>query len=204
MSLNLSFSNKFKKVETPAESEEDIQKKKNKAAKANPLLNTKTDPYVDDNDAYQPRISRADRYEYWLKLLPNRGPRRPLPKAFQSWKSKEIANVNEDSNYYYIHVFLFNLIKSRSWDHRYINLFIIWILLIIFFVDGWAEQLAPFLVDLNTGNQLLAIPPLLMFICQLVPFLGMIYFITHCNDLVHYRAIKEIGSWVSNGLCMWI
>jgi len=197
MSLNLSFSNKFKKVETPVESEEDIQKKKNKAAKANPLLNAKTDPYVDDNDAYQPRISRADRYEYWLKLLPNRGPRRPLPKAFKSWKSKEIASVNEDANYYFIHVFLFNLIKSRSWDHRYINLFILWMLLIIFFVDGWAEQLAPFLVDLNTGNQLLAIPPLLMFICQLVPFLGMVYFITHCNDLVNYRAIKEIGSWVS-------
>eukprot|EP01032_Pedospumella_encystans_P009840 gene9840-11553_t len=194
MSINLSFSNKFKKVEAPAETEEDA-KKKNKATKQNPLLNTKTDPYVDDNDAYVPRISRADRYEYWMKLLPNRGPRRPLPKAFVSWKSKEIAMVNEEANYYRIYSIMFNIVKSKSWDHRYINLFIIWILLIVFFVDGWAESMAPFLIDLNTGNQLLAVPPFLMFITQLVPFLGMMYFITHCNDLVHYRAIKEIGSW---------
>lgn len=195
MSINLSFSNKFKKTETPAA--EDETKKKNKAAKQNPLLNTKTDPYVDDNDLYVPRISRMDRYDYWLKLLPNRGPRRPLPKAFVSWKSRELASVNEQANYYRIHIVLFNIVKNKNWDHRYINLFIVWILLIIFFVDGWADNLAPFLVEYNTGNQILAIPPFLMFITQLIPFLGMLYFITHCNDLVHFKAVKEIGTWVS-------
>lgn len=199
MSINLSFANKFKKAEAPAEDgAEDNTKKKKSAAKQNPLLNTKTDPYVDDNENYVTRISMADRYEYWLKLLPNRGPRRPLPKAFISWRSRELASINEQANYHRIHTMLFNIISSKNWDHRYINLFILWILLIIFIVDGWADSLAPFLVDLNAGNQLLAIPPLLMFITQIIPFLGMIYFITHCNDLVHYRAVKEIGSWVSH------
>lgn len=202
MSVNLSgsfsFSNKFKKEE-PAE--EEVQKKRNNVAKVNPLLNTKTDPYVDDNEAYTPKISRAVKYEYWKQLLPNKGSRRPLPKAFVSWKSKEIAEVNEEANYARFYTYSFNFLRSRMWDQWCINLFIVWLLLVIFFVDGWAESLAPSVASMNEGNQILIIPPFLMFITQLIPFVGMLYFISNCNDLVHFRAVKEMGSWVSKLIC---
>lgn len=197
MSVNLSgsfsFSNKFQKKEV---AEEETQKKKT-GAKLNPLLNSKTDPYVDDNEAYVPRISRAVKYEYWKALLPNRGPRRPLPKSFVSWKSREIADVNEEANYARVYLYGFNFIRSGTWDQRFLNLFIIWLLLIVFFVDGWAETLAPSVATMNAGNQILVIPPFIMFITQLIPFLGMLYFISNCNDLVHFKAVKEMGTWVS-------
>ena len=56
---------------------------------------------------------------------------------------------------------------------------------------------------MNSANQIIALPLFLMFLCQLVPFFGMLYFITHCNDLVHFKAIKGIGTWVSaTSLCV--
>ena len=194
LSVNLSFSNKFKK---PDEDAQQKDQKKKSAAKQNPLLNTKTDPYVDDNEAYTQRISKADKYAYWMALLPNRGPRRPLPKGFQSWKQREIASLNQQANYHWFYIRSFNFFSSVNWDHRSINLFIIFLILVIFFMDGYAEQYAPTVSALNTGNQILAVFPFLIFICQLIPFLGMLYFIGNCNDLVHFKAIKEIGKWVS-------
>ena len=197
MSINLSanlgsFSNKFKKTE---ESEEDKQKK-NRAAKQNPLLNAVTDPYVDDNEAFKTRISKLDKYEYWTTLLQNRGVRRPLPKGFKSWRQREIASVNEQSNYSKFHVRMFDFISSANWDHRSINIFILWLFLVVFYVDGYALSMHPPLITWNSKNQIVAVGPLLIFFCQLVPFLGMLYFISHCNDLVHFKAIKGIGSWV--------
>lgn len=193
LSVNLSFSNKFKKADP---TEEEAQKKKN-GAKQNPLLNAKTDPYVDDNEAFQPRISRADKYEYWRALLPNKGARRPLPKAFISWKSKEIADVNEEANYSRVYLYSFNFIRNGMWDQRFLNLFIVFLVLVVFFVDKWADSLAPSVAHMNAGNQIIVIPPILMFLTQLIPCLGMMYFVSNGNDLVHFRAVKEMGSWVS-------
>jgi hypothetical protein len=192
MSMNLSsFSNKFKKAEPAAE------EKKNKGAKLNPLLNVKTDLYVDDNEAYKTRISKEDKLQYWTQLLPNRG-RRPLPKAFKSWKLKEISSVNEKLNYPWYYLYMFGFIKSVNWDHRCLNLFIVWILLCIFFLDGWAAMVSPQAVSYNAGNQILMLFPLLMAITQAIPFLGTWYFISHCNDLVHFQALQDIGNWVSS------
>jgi hypothetical protein len=197
MSVNLSsnlgsFSNKFAKKEET----EDDKAKKNKAAKQNPLLNAKTDPYVDDSDAYQVRYAKAEKYEYWTQLLQNRGPRRPLPKGFQSWKLREIASVNTQALYSKTTLRSFAFISSSKWDHWSINIFFAWLLLIIFYQDGFAVNIYKPLITMNAANQILAIPPLLIFFCQLVPFVGMLYFITHCNDLVHLLAIQNLGRWV--------
>lgn len=199
MSVNLSsnlgsFSNKFKKAEEPDDKEKE---KRNRAAKQNPLLNAKTDPYVDDNDAYQVRISKADKLEYWRQLLPNKGTRRPLPKSFKSWKMRELAIMNGQDMYNKSHLKNFAFISSANWDHRSINVFIVWMILIIFYGDGYALNTYERLITYNAANQILAVPPLLIFIFQLIPFLGMLYYITHRNDLVHFRAITDIGKWVS-------
>jgi hypothetical protein len=152
---------------------------------------------VDDSDAFSTRITKAQKYEYWTHLLQNRGTRRPLPKAFKSWKSREIAKVNEQANYLPGHIRTFNFISTARWDQRSLNLFIIFLLLTVFYADGYALSISPKLITMNSMNQIIALPLFLMFLCQLVPFFGMLYFITHRNDLVHFKAVKEIGTWVS-------
>ena len=133
---------------------------------------------------------------YWMQLLPNRG-KRPLPKAFKSWVAKEIADVNATANFPKVYLYGFKFICSGLWDQRFLNLFILWIILLIIYLDGFAALYAPMLITLNAGNQILMLPPLLMFVTQVIPFLGTLYFATHCNDLVQYLAVKNIGSWVS-------
>lgn len=195
LSANISsFSGKFSKKK---EEDDNVEQKKKSASKQNPLLNSKTEPYVDDSDAFSTRITKAQKYEYWTHLLQNRGHRRPLPKAFKSWKSREIAKVNEQANYHPRHIRWFNFISSANWDQRSLNLFLIFLLLVVFYADGYALSISTKLITMNSANQIIALPLFLMFLCQLVPFFGMLYFITHCNDLVHFKAIKGIGTWVS-------
>lgn len=49
------------------------------AAKQNPLLAAKTDAYVDDNSAYQPRITNKQKHDYWEAFSVNKTLERPLP-----------------------------------------------------------------------------------------------------------------------------
>lgn len=176
--------------------------KVNKAV-ANPWLNVKTDDYVDDNTFYQPRVSKEKKLEFYSHILRNKN-KRPLPTDFTSWKSKEIANVNELFNYSSFYIFTLNFVKSQRWDHWYLNFFIIWIFLMVFFLDGWAESFMPSLVELNKSNQIVMIPLFLMCVTQAVPCFGIIYFVSHCHDLLHFMAQKDFGSWVNNVYCNYI
>lgn len=206
MSSSFSALNKFsRKSSREAEKKEDEEKqeagegeatrRRRRAFKENPLLSAQTDNYVDDSDLYQPRLSRAQRQQYWVELQQNRG-RRPLPKGFSGWIAKEFETTNELSTFPYIYRLFFSIVKHRFWDQMYLNFFILWLILIVFFYDGWAAQFAPFLIPFNAGNQLLMIPPFLMFLTQLFPIIGALYFTNYCYDLVHFLAARDFQKWV--------
>eukprot|EP00601_Ochromonadales_sp_CCMP2298_P024262 CAMPEP_0173275086 /NCGR_PEP_ID=MMETSP1143-20121109/2791_1 /TAXON_ID=483371 /ORGANISM="non described non described, Strain CCMP2298" /LENGTH=251 /DNA_ID=CAMNT_0014211951 /DNA_START=89 /DNA_END=841 /DNA_ORIENTATION=+ len=188
----MSFKSKFssKDLGTPDEiadaKAKEKEEKRKKAAKQNPLLNAKTDRYVDDSNAYKVRISAEDKLVYWAHLLGNSG-RRPLPKGIESgWKKAEEAHAF--SKY---HLFVFDFFTSLNWDQSYLNLLLLWLLVLIFFGDGWAEAVG--LESLQAP--LLVVPPLLMFLCQIVPLLSMLYFEHFWNDLVHSRGLLSMTSW---------
>lgn len=112
--------------------------------------------------------------------------------------------INAQAQYHKSTIRYFNFFTSSRWDQWSINVFIAWLLLVIFYQDRYAVNTYKPLITLNSANQLLALPPLLIFFCQLIPFVGMLYFITHCNDLVHLLAINNIGRWVSPLVCTHI
>jgi hypothetical protein len=88
-----------------------------------------------------------------------------------------------------------SLITSSRWDHWFCNFFILWFLIVIFVSDGWAAKYGSILHGVGDGIALL--PIFAMMITQLVPFIGTIFFIHYCYDLVHYSASITFGRWVS-------
>lgn len=199
------LSGKFLKVDAKApkaaaegkESEDAQKQKKGRSSRLNPLLNSRTADYVDDLDLYVPRISRAERYQYWQQLTKNNRPRR-LPTHFRSWVQKQVDAVNERDTFPTSSLRFFGAVKSSFWDQLYLSLFVLWWLLIVFYGDGWASKFAPpMATSLNENNAILLLPPVLMFVSQLIPLVGTLYSINYCNDMVRFLATSEITSWVS-------
>lgn len=166
----------------------DAGQKRRNAAKQNPLLNAKTDDYADDNLLYTPKITAKERFNYfnnYMKLNKNR-------------KNSDYAiELEEIKHYPRKHVWIFGFIRSHYWDQLYLNLFLIWLVLIIALVDGWAKTYAPMLISLNANNNLLLLPPVFMLICQVIPLVGIIYYMHYGYDLVHYLASVQFQTWVS-------
>ena len=183
-SLSQSFTNKFAKT-VPAPADDTAQ---SKATKVHPLLNAKTEAYVDDTDLYKPRISRQQRYNYYHKFLELNGHRR---------RSKTHLDVPELEHYPTIFVYLFAFIRTNRWDQWYLNFFLLWLILVIVFTDGWVNQLAPIVNTYNTNNNLLQIPLAIMLVTQIIPFFGSLFFVHFCNDLMHLIASKNFQQWVS-------
>jgi len=205
------LSGKFSKVDAKASKaaaegkegeQEDAQKKKGRSSRLNPLLNSRTADYVDDLDLYVPRISRDERYQYWQQLTKNTRPRR-LPTHFRSWVQKQVDAVNERDAFPTSSLRFFGVVKSSFWDQLYLNFFVLWWLLIVFYGDGWASKVAPMTTSLNKNNAILLLPPVLMFASQLLPLLGTLYSINYCNDMVRFLATSEITSWVRVSCIMY-
>eukprot|EP01033_Poteriospumella_lacustris_P007363 gene7363-5300_t len=84
---------------------------------------------------------------------------------------------------------------SNYWDHFYINMLIVWLILIVFFVDGWAKHYIPILVTMNAGNALVLLPPLAAFMTQLFPLIGTVLLMHNCYDCVHFYAAENFQNW---------
>ena len=118
-----------------------------------------------------------------------------IPDNFDSWIKNEIADtVDHWFRFPSRLTYLFAFIRSNNWDQWFINFFIFWLCLAIFVGDGWAAKYAPF--QLNMQSELIIIPIIAMLICQIVPFLGTIYYMNYCYDLVHYSAKINFSQWV--------
>jgi hypothetical protein len=182
--MSFSFSKKFAK--SPVATTDDTGG--TKATKVHPLLISRTEPYVDDTELFQPRISRQERYNYYHRFLELNGSRR---------KSKNELEVPELQHYPKVLVVLFAWIRSNRWDHWYLNLFLIWMALVIAFTDGWVTKFVPFLNAFNSNNSLLQIPLVLMLVTQVIPLFGTVFFVHFGNDLVRLIASKNFQEWVT-------
>lgn len=118
-----------------------------------------------------------------------------MPSNFKSWVKADIASKEDKWAEFPVRlVKIFHFVNSSKWDQWFINFLIIWLLIVIFVSDGWAAKYFPILQDVGQGIALL--PIFAMLVTQLVPFLGTIYFLNYCYDLVHYAASISFGKWV--------
>lgn len=194
-SLRNKFSNSSINKGGETKNETNDQPRRNVRAKANPLLTAVTDFYVDDTTLYKPRIGRSDRFTYWSKLQELNLPKKPQHIDEESWLGIEAGYLNQRSVYPKFHQSLLKFVTSNYWDQLYLNFFILWLLLIIFVVDGWADSVAPFILNFNFGNIFFIGPPLLMFLTQIPPLCGTIFLMHYGNDLMHHVAGEHFQSW---------
>lgn len=162
--------------------------KRRNASKQNPLLNAKTDDYADDNLLYIPKITKKERFKYFNRYMELNRHRKDSDYAIE---------LEEIRHYPRKHVWIFGFVRSQLWDQWYLNFCLLWLVLLIAFVDGWAKAYAPMLIQLNAGNQLLMLPPVFMLICQVIPLLGTVYYMHFGYDLVHFLASVHFQTWVS-------
>lgn len=164
-----------------------------------PLLAAKTDMYADDITLYEPRITRNDRYTYWQALSAMYASGKKKKKSGfdpDSWMAKEIGIAKDTMSFPPMLIKLQAFFRSNYWDQLYLNLLLLFLLLCIFFMDHWAESMAPFLISLNANNQLLLVVALFAFLTQVIPSIAAVYFINYCYDLVEQAASQNFQEWV--------
>ena len=195
-----SFTNKTPQEEKDKEKKENEEKaksaKKANKSKLNPLLNAKTEAYVDDINLYNPRTTIEQRLTYWRNLLDINGSR-PLPDDHIPWIARELVEGDEYSQFPSRLINIFHFIKSRRWDQLYIDFFILWILLIIYIAEDIDAKFNLNLsVYISINSIYLLVPPVIMLFTQLIPLLGTVFYVHFCNDLVHYFARSTFSQWV--------
>lgn len=191
------------------------------------LLKTVVQPYVDDTDLYVPKITRKARYRYWEKMMAQKS-RRVVPKDHFSYQDKVAAGNPENSKFPSLAMLLLKIVTNPIWDYLYLFIFMLWILLEIVVFDGLALKYLPPGLFGTPDNSTSAIPsiggadpaalagaaaigltpatmvlPLIfMFLVQLIPTLGIIYFVVRCNDLVKFKAAGKMGGWAFTSVLM--
>lgn len=150
--------------------------------------------------------------------------RKKPPLGFFSWIDAEKAKDPESELYPLVLMQALNFTKSSTWDYLYLTFFLIWLLLEFVVQDGIATKYAPKdLIPMNNitvpdigglgggsgsaGAAALGLPPaamyvplILMFVLQLVPTFGIIYFVCRCNDLTKFVARRNFGTWAFNSV----
>jgi hypothetical protein len=125
-----------------------------------------------------------------------------IPSSYKSWIKKEIAVFESKwSQYPSRLVYALAIIRSNRWDQWFLNFFLLWLLMVIFILDGWASKYSP--VPLTIEEGIVLLPLVAMLLCQAVPLIGTIYFTHYCNDLVQYSASENILHWVGIAIS-WI
>lgn len=169
--------------------------KKTYGAKTNPILTAKTEEYVDDAGLYQPRVFRADRLKYFDYIMENWKDKKRKPgRGDDTWISEKIREENDEVNYPQLYVQLFHIVRSNRWDQIYLDCFVIFLVLCVFFYDGIAKDIAPSIATMQSS--LMMFPLIIMLICAAIPCLGTAWFVHYGYDLVHYSAAHDFQQWV--------
>ncbi|RYH15770.1 hypothetical protein EON65_31185 [archaeon] len=191
--MSFSLSKKLSlKVDDKKEKKEPEKKKgAGLVTRQNPLLLAKTDDYVDDAALYDPKITRDDRLKYYDFLLAH-GKQWKIRKKKRASEHSAL-NENEELNYPQNLVRLFKIIRSNRWDQLYMDCLLLFLVLVIFFIDGWAALLGMASVQ----DSILTFPLIGMLVCAIVPCMGTVYYTHYCNDLVLYLASVDFSHWVS-------
>ena len=154
--------------------------------------------FADDSDAYVQRVSRKDRIEYWRELVNKNKEAAINANALQS-ENKETWVEENRTNFFELElrkypaykVFFLYILTSGLWDYAYLIALILWLILVSLKLDSFSTYL-----DSLPNLYVLGAPLAIMFICQLLPVAGVMYFIPCCNDLTRFIATKYFGFWV--------
>jgi len=131
----------------------------------------------------------------------------------------------EGDTYPSIFLLQINIIISQVWDYLYLLMFLIYLLLVAVIYDGLASSVLPagaIPSDLASSNATIGVgisigelpseaaanaaalglsattllmPLVFMVLMQVIPSLGIFYFINRCNDLCKYKAKTNFGGW---------
>lgn len=154
------------------------------------LAKARDTPYADNEKLFQPRIKRGPRLKYWEQIVTQVHADRVKPKGFKPWVMEETATDNEAENYPILYVWLLKVSTSALWDHWYLNLFMIWLILLEIYMDRiTSSETSSFIQFIVSG------PLVVMVILQLIPIGGSIFLICRCNDLMHLFASKNFPDW---------
>ena len=188
---------KEEKEEDDNEKDRDMAKgkEKKKKKKDRGLYVAPVEDYVDDGDLYQPRYDDMSRLRYWEFLL-DHPKRKKVPKDFVGWTAQSQRDnfSAEILNYSACSRFILSVAATPYWDYLYLYSFGLWIVLVIAYFDELCR------IYILVPKTLLYLPPLIMFISQLVPTLFSLYAITNCNDLCKLVARHTFSFWVRQTL----
>lgn len=156
------------------------------------LYKRNDDQYLDDTENNEPNSTLHS--PYGLASPRNNNNEK---KEFLSWLEEQ--NNLKDDYYYFpkLYIYIFYIIKSVYWDYLTIILYILWLLFIVFLQDLIFTNQIKNNIIVSFESLLITAPLVLIFLIQLVPFFGSLYYIHYCNDLVKYFSIKDFGNWVS-------
>lgn len=155
--------------------------------------------YVDDCEIYKMQLTSYDRKKYYEYA--NERARKNLVRK----KSADVVGVDTgkaaDLALQRSHSIssrketIFNSVITRTWDYCYISLFLAFLFIVSVVSDGKDIHQA---VYQNISRPLLPTAILiLMFISQMPPLLGIIYFMCNYNQHTHFKAETDFGKWVS-------
>eukprot|EP01031_Cornospumella_fuschlensis_P042829 gene42829-52332_t len=169
--------------------ETENNKKKGLVSRQNPLLLAKTEDYVDDIGLYEPKITRDDRLKYFDFLLAH-GKQWKIKKK-KGGNQETALFENEELNYPQKIVKLFKVLCSNRWDHLYLDCLLLFLILVVFFLDGWAA-----LIGMDAlQDSILTYPLIGMIVCAGTPCMGIVYYTHYCNDLVLFLASVNFNHW---------
>jgi len=190
------------------------------------LLMAQVEAYADDSELYKPRITREVRMDYWSKMLSQRSRRENTSMTYQeAWMKGEYDT--EGPTYPSFFVFWLSIIKTPLWDYLYLTLFLLYLLLNIAVYDGigvglvaavatnstlglqggaefkgnWSPEVTENAAAIGLNSFIVILPVVFMLLVQTPPSVGMLYFVTRCNDLVKYKArTTNFGTWAFSSI----
>ena len=139
--------------------------------------------YVDTDQAFNMKLKPRERMEYWQFLVKNkRRERRPEAKETDDEVIERTFPKHASR--------IFSLVVSRTWDYLYILFLLVFVVLVGVNHDGYLPPfVAPYLPSIYTALFLAA------FAAQVLPAVGIIYFMNYQNLRTHFRAATEFSEW---------
>lgn len=139
--------------------------------------------YVDTDQTFTMKVKPRERMEYWQFLIKTKRHQR-LPEARETDDEVIERTFPKHVNR------IFSIVVSQAWDYIYILLLFVFVVLVGLNHDGYLPAMVePLLPMIYTAIFLV------MFMSQLLPAAGIIYFINRQNLRTHFRASTEFSEW---------
>ena len=145
------------------------------------------------------------RIEYWNELLKYK-PRKKPSKTHNSWiKADEIdAQLLEERSYRNRHKRFLFLVVTAKWDYFYLFCGLIFVFIMCCIYDGYilSAHIIPPSIAAYLQLEMIAIPLVLMTLCQLWVVIGTVILTNYFNDLIRCFARVDLENWVC--ICIFL